>query len=429
MQSRQKQLAKRRKRGSTQQVDAEKPRSRLQIYGLVVILVSVAVAGATFAIVGRLPDYTPASTRNSQGSQNAAPRSIHVGPVTLWWDDVPDWIKQSSVRTGTTSNIRLADYAGPESCQKCHEQNYRSWSTHPHRWMNVIADETTVKGDFSGEATISYLGGQATFYRHQSEFRMRLDRDERHRVYQIFQTIGSRFQQYYIGKLLEGPEPRDHPAYRTSHVLPFGYWLGPGEWVPTVHVHWVMVDGAMGDEEGLPDGKRPDPFAKEVVYAPYAERCSQCHTTLPLGDLLIRNITTLSLHAPVAIDLSLPRYLGESHAQLWRSTQLTDMASFQQLAAKLQNLEPVDHAATLGISCEACHLGSREHAEGHLTKPLFISHRQQPVCGRETGSGRLRSDARQSELGLWALPRGPPAAICGGHEHLEFHGILGRHAR
>src|SRR5262249_49599970 len=31
-----------------------------------------------------------------------------------------------------------------------------------------------------------------------------------------------------------------------------------------------------------------------------------------------------------------------------------------------------DHAVTLGISCEACHLGARHHAEGQWKKPLFF---------------------------------------------------------
>ena len=48
------------------------------------------------------------------------------------------------------SNIRRTDYAGKDSCRECHAENYENWSHHSHRWMNALADEESVKGDFSG---------------------------------------------------------------------------------------------------------------------------------------------------------------------------------------------------------------------------------------------------------------------------------------
>lgn len=276
-----------------------------------------------------------------------------------------------AISAGPGSNIRLQDYAGPQACKSCHAKNYDAWSKHPHRWMNAVADEQTVKGDFSG-ATISYRGGVARFYTEEDEFRMELKRARVRRVYGVRQTIGSRFQQYYIGRLLEGPEAPQHHAYLVNQVLPFGYWLDRKAWTPIVHVHSVPVGNDMVDEERVPDEMRTDPFAIETSFTAYAERCSHCHTTQPFGDLLIRNLTTLSKHAPRQVDLLLPSYLKETHPDLLASFPLRNPDNFGGLVFTLKTLEPVDHAATLGVSCEACHLGAREHAEGKRARPAFF---------------------------------------------------------
>ena len=193
-----------------------------------------------------------AAKRNELETQ---PRVFGDHRVALWWESIPAEVRAQSLETKTVSNIRPSDYVGPEACKTCHAKNYKAWSEHPHRWMNALADESTVKGEFSSKATISYLGGRAAFYRDGKEFRMQLVRGGIRRIYKVTQTIGSRFYQYYVGKLLDGPEPDEHRAYHVDHVLPFGYCLEEGQWVPTVHVHWVKWRGKSVDEEELPDGQ------------------------------------------------------------------------------------------------------------------------------------------------------------------------------
>ncbi|MCH8828385.1 MAG: hypothetical protein IID45_02280 [Planctomycetes bacterium] len=178
-----------------------------------------------------------------------APRFPRVGNITLWWDDVPKDVLRNSVRVQDESNIRLSDYSGPESCRDCHSSNYEKWSVHPHRWMNAEATPSTLLGDFSGNASLSYLKGTARFYQKNGTYRMELTRGSIRREYRIMQTIGSRFQQYYVGRLLSGPEPRSHPAYSVNHLLPFGYWLSRKMWVPTVHIGSARVEGKKGDED------------------------------------------------------------------------------------------------------------------------------------------------------------------------------------
>jgi len=68
--------------------------------------------------------------------------------LTFWWDSVPDKVKSAVRVPDEVSNIRLIDYAGAESCKKCHRENHDAWSNHSHRFMNAMANEQTVKGDF-----------------------------------------------------------------------------------------------------------------------------------------------------------------------------------------------------------------------------------------------------------------------------------------
>jgi predicted CXXCH cytochrome family protein len=255
--------------------------------------------------------------------------------------------------------------------------------------MNALAGEATVKGDFSATAALSYLGGRATFTSQAGKYFMRLERADVRRTYEITQTIGSRFFQYYVGKQVEGPEPRSHHFYTKNHVLPFGYWLDQHEWVPVVHI---------GPEK--PDGERPDPFSPPehgVYYAEYAVGCNYCHTTFPLADLFGRRPDLVGTHAPLSLHWSLRDYLAEAHPemltsvadQLARRGEQNPMAG-ERLAGNgagrgmpervgernpMADWEASKHAVTLGVSCEACHLGAREHvaSRGKVPPKFFPS--------------------------------------------------------
>jgi predicted CXXCH cytochrome family protein len=294
------------------------------------------------------------------------PRILARGQqLTVWWDNLPDEIQGGTDSSGAESNIRPADYSGPQSCQPCHAGNYELWSKHPHRWMNALADSSTVRGDFSGTASISYGGGRATFSREGDDFFMRLQRAEVRRTYRVTQTIGSRFFQYYVGRQVEGPEPKNHHFYKNDHVLPFGYWLKLNEWVPVIHI---------GRVEG-PDGTRPDPFAPADhgdSYAEYAVGCNSCHTTFALGDMFARRPLQMGAHAPLPMHWSMRGYLRQAHPELLDPAS-GPMTGDEKISNAMQHWTAPEHAVTLGVSCEACHLGAKRHAESKgRIKPKFF---------------------------------------------------------
>jgi predicted CXXCH cytochrome family protein len=299
--------------------------------------------------------------------------------LTAWWE-VPSPVAVRFAPRGGDSNIHPADYTGPSTCKECHPRNYESWSNHSHRWMNALANEGTVKGDFSGSAAISYVGGRATFYRQDGHYRMKLERGAIKRVYDVSQTIGSRFFQYYVGKQIEGPEPPEHHFYREDHVMQFGYWLEKREWVPAVHIGYES-----------PDGKRNDPFAPAEVgldYAEYARSCNMCHTTFPMGDMLGRAAHLVGAHAPTVMHWSLRLYLEKERPNMIASV-------LEKMAAKpdqrpMSDWDAPHYGVSLGVSCEACHLGGKQHVESEgrippsfLPKsPYLVESATAPATGR-----------------------------------------------
>lgn len=319
-------------------------------------------------------------------NQVRPPRMIVHDNLVLHWEAIPAAHRSDLAPTSTTSNIRPQDYVGPDACKKCHKKNYDQWSQHAHRWMNAVAAPDTVKGDFSGKATISYQGATGSFYREDERYWMKIDRQGQRHVYRIDKTLGSRFFQYYIGRGVEGPAPQGHRYYREEQVLPFGYWIDRRMWVPIVHV-----------AEELPDeGGRWNPLDPPFDLASgqadliYADRCSVCHTTYPLGDSFVRDPEFRSEHLPVELHLVVSGYTADAHPELWDGTQNpsdVDSQAMNRIIEKFADLQTPDQAATLGISCEACHLGSRAHAEGKQKKPSFLAqsehlmtaHRDQPM--------------------------------------------------
>ncbi|WP_404307316.1 cytochrome c3 family protein [Neorhodopirellula lusitana] len=311
-------------------------------------------------------------------NQADTPRYYKFGQLVTWWGKIPDEHQADVIAinsAGEESNIHPEDYAGAESCRECHTPQYQSWSSHPHRFMNAYAKESTVMGDFSGEATISYLRGLGEFYMEGSEYRMRLTRNNKKRVYAINQTIGSRFTQYYIGKMIQGPEPTDHQFYKTDHLLPFGYWMDERKWVPIVHVHgiWKEDQQSFVDEDALPSSQRLDPFSKPG-FVPYSH-CNDCHTTFPLADIMVKSPHIAGRHLPEVAHFSIYEYLKEQRPEFWTSDEEPTQISteeFEAIRLATNQWEAPDLAINLGISCEACHLGSKAHVEQKSTKPVFF---------------------------------------------------------
>jgi len=316
----------------------------------------------------------------ASGSGSGAPRKMRAlvpaqrknvldpaNEVKLYWDGVPDDVRAARPKQPHDfSNIRHGDYAGAESCRECHEDKHADWWTHSHRLMNAEATDETVVADFSGGLSLEYLGGAARFETIDGKRHVTTERDGVRREYEVRRTIGSRFFQYYVGLLREGPEPGSHPARRIEEVLPVGYWIETKEIVPIVHVDLEK-----------PDSERYDPFTGPTKMG-YDRQCSSCHTTVAAGDWMMQVGSSSRFHVltPRTVSFHASKYLSEEHPDLVDTNEAPSAVSTQGVIGILRNRvnEKLtrDHAVSLGVSCETCHLGCAGHVKDKSKLPPFF---------------------------------------------------------
>ncbi len=237
-----------------------------------------------------------------------------------------------------------ADYVGPAACGECHPEQHAQWQTSLHATMTRDVDGTPVLGDF-GAATLRYGGGSARF-----------DGDGAHRTmtltsaagvtrrFRVTRTIGSRNLQEYVGVQEIGPEPAGDPIYAVEQRLPFGMWRRAGRWLPQPYFDsWYGPE--YGPERAVAGTPTVDVFAP--TGEPWAARCAWCHNTYPFEIRALRELVR-----PVG-------YGHERDVALRAPTR--DAAAVRAIGH--DNLLPVSELVTVGISCESCHLGGREHAD------------------------------------------------------------------
>jgi len=263
----------------------------------------------------------------------------------------------------TYSNILPADYVGPQTCSTCHPKQHQLWSQHPHRFMNQLANKDSVKGNFAEHVWTIAPGATITFSTEGTTFLMTVNRPNKERTkYKVTRTVGSRFVQYYIGLQTEGAEPPGDEVYTTEHRLPFAYWLRMKRWLPIEYFD-VVEDWP----EALVDG-RPvvDGVDEKPRFLAYSTSCMQCHNTYPHAYRIFRKSLSgfpdAVIHAdykPLSLALA-----NDMHVE-------PDAESFAGIPP---TLDPNKHLVTVGISCESCHMGGREHALQRKAIAFFPTH-------------------------------------------------------
>ncbi|MEO1529244.1 MAG: ammonia-forming cytochrome c nitrite reductase subunit c552, partial [Planctomycetota bacterium] len=247
------------------------------------------------------------------------------------------------------SNVLPSDYVGPDACIECHATHHQQWQSHPHSRMNQQPSQTSVLSDFEG-TELHLPDATAHFTTEGDRYLMTITKaGETFRRYVVTRTVGSRYMQYFIGKQLEGPESSGHPVY-DEHMLPFAYWFELKRWFPRRYFD------ADGDEElcseGLPlvEAVNADPGVR-----PYTANCMNCHNTFPYVYRIFHKELVGFPKAIVSASIN-----GICQNMDAPSGSSGDAESFRALNA---GLNPDRDLVTLGISCESCHFGAREHVQ------------------------------------------------------------------
>ncbi|MFN7997679.1 MAG: cytochrome c3 family protein [Bryobacteraceae bacterium] len=152
------------------------------------------------------------------------------------------------------------EYAGSESCRKCHAVEHASWQlSGMARMFRPYAPENVI-GDFRKKQFEDRSG--------QIVARMSIDKDRHYfatreggtwRQYAVDYTIGSKWQQAYATQLPDGQ----------IHVFPIQYNKLEGAWIN----YWKIIDP--------PGSQRTDPdlFHTMSSRTNYQANCAPCHTS------------------------------------------------------------------------------------------------------------------------------------------------------
>jgi len=327
---------------------------------------------------------------------------VGAGLFAAWY---LDWLPQGG-RSGPSgvgpramgpdaaySNVLPNDYLGPEACGKCHQQQHKLWSGHPHRFMNQLPAPASIKGDFADHVWTVRPGYTVTFSTSGPDYLMTVDRPAGKRtVYKVTRTVGSRFVQFYIGVQLEGVAPAGDQVYTVEHKLPFGYWMRMKRWLPGDYFDVTGGDGHEGLADGLPVVVGVDAPPR---FASYGDSCVHCHNTYPHAYRLFRE--SLSGFPDAVIE---PDFRPFSAAlSPWVKVRPNE-AAFEDLPYKVN---PDKDLVTVGISCESCHMGGREHGKLQKDISFFPTHPHVSVRARsEEKAFRGKRDDPATSVGICA---------------------------
>jgi hypothetical protein len=265
------------------------------------------------------------------------------------------------------SNILRADYAGSASCRACHKSLYDDWLGSPMRQMTRLPATARMRTPFDGRVW-KFKDDQARFEM-QAETRFLRVQSRRFgdHLYRITRVIGGRTREDFAGVEVTGTQS-DARIIGDPHnevILPVSYFFETASF--RLKGYSVMVR----ERPGLKAG------------AVWNQSCVLCHNTAPtflslwgalfgkgasayqgeLVDALLpesRRTGLLvtdgnALRAAVADELHHLGAAGDAPADTPALLRQGIVTMNQRFAA--------EHLLEVGIGCEACHGGCREHVQ------------------------------------------------------------------
>jgi hypothetical protein len=277
---------------------------------------------------------------------------------------ISDVERASPVPHVVASNILRGDYAGSDRCKDCHASQFRDWLVSPMRQMTRVPGTAQLRAPFDG-CTWTFKDDEARFEKAAGAYTLRIHsaRFGDH-LYRVTRIIGGRTREDFAGVEVSAVDGRPLGDVHREFVLPVSYFFETASF--RLKGYSVMV----GERPGLKAG------------AVWNQSCVLCHNTSPMLDSLFGAL--LGKGAPAfqgeVVDALLPpdrRWrlqvtdpVGLVHAladetRIFGATQETprDVPAALRFGIKemVKHFEG-GHLLEIGIGCEACHGGSREHA-------------------------------------------------------------------
>jgi predicted CXXCH cytochrome family protein len=280
-------------------------------------------------------------------------------------------------RTVVASNVLRADYAGSKSCEPCHADLYAKWSKSPMRRMTRRLDETQIDARFDGR-DITFHDDVIKVIDEGGRKYMRITSatHQTTTLFRVTKVIGGRYREDFVGVEVPGTGPNDKP-------------IGDPNDEPVLPLSWIRFDSSW----------RYKGYSVMAKERPRIERgrswrqtCIFCHNTTPLlstiyDDLLgpsaktyqgsiSDNLLPASRRWSFAVhdDAALAGEVGREIQLLTKSAPASENKAAPRLAEAIHATEQAFHEDNLvevGIGCEACHGGSRDHVAHPERKPSY----------------------------------------------------------
>jgi predicted CXXCH cytochrome family protein len=307
--------------------------------------------------------------------RSAAPLLAALAWVTACTRPVAEVRAPSRADRHPHSNILRTDYAGSAACAPCHPAVYQAWQSGPMHNMTRLPATAKIRAPFDG-TEVRYKADAARLFADGGERFVQLRSAQAgDHLFRVTKVIGGRYREDFAG--LEVPSTAaGAPVIGDPHaeqILPLSYVFETESF--RLKGYSVMVT------------ERPGLRAGGV----WNQTCVLCHNTYPLFGSLWG-----ALHGPGA-----PTYQGETVDRVlpidrrwsWKITDASALnaalrseihalgdqpppsedthASLAWAAHVLRDRLAPETLVEVGIGCESCHGGSREHVEQNHVLPSF----------------------------------------------------------
>lgn len=264
------------------------------------------------------------------------------------------------------SNIERKDYAGSKACARCHVGIYNRFVQSPMHNMTRWIEGAEIKAPFDGRE-FHFKDDKVFLETVAGQRRMRIESAKYgHTSFRVTKVIGGHHREDFAGKEIGAPDSA------AEKILPVSYMLDSGRF--RYKGYSVMIPER--------DGLRVGPVWKET--------CLFCHNTVPLLSTALGELAgdPSPSYQGRALDPMLPpdrrwslevadsgklvealekeiRFLiGQSNPATftWRGKA-------REAAETTRHRFDKEHLVEMGIGCESCHGGSREHAANPRVLP------------------------------------------------------------